>query len=86
MNKKVEKIIQGTIDHFKNQNYIIINDAIPYELASFLNAYFLNKRNVASHLFKTKLISPFEETWGHWNDLQIPKTYSHYGDVAMDTY
>ena len=85
MNKKVEKIIQGTIDHFKNQNYIIINDAIPYELASFLNAYFLNKRNVANHLFKTKLISPFEETWGHWNDLQIPKTYSHYGDVAMDT-
>ena len=85
MNKKVQKIIEGTIDHFAKQNYIIINDAIPYEVASFLNTYFINKRSVANHLFKTKLISPFEETWGHWNDAQVPKTYSHYGDVAMDT-
>ena len=84
-NKKEKEIIEGTVKHFSKNNYLIINGAVPYEVASFLNTYFLNKRNATEFLFNNKLISPFEETWGHWNDAQIPNTYSHYGDVAMDT-
>ena len=47
--------------------------------------YFLNKRKVARILFDSKYISPFTEYWGVWNDRQIPNTYSHYADTAMET-
>ena len=45
----------------------------------------MNKRAVAKHLFETRYISPFTEYWGIWNDEQIPDTYSHYADIAMET-
>ena len=28
---------------------------------------------------------PFDDSWGTWKDEQIPNTYSHYGDMLMDT-
>ena len=65
--------------------YIIIKQAISEELAEFVYEYFLNKRTVARHLFDTRYISPYTEYWGVWNDEQIPETYSHYADVAMET-
>ena len=65
--------------------YKIIKQAISQELAEFVYEYFLNKRTVARHLFDTRYISPFTEYWGVWNDEQIPETYSHYADVAMET-
>ena len=30
-------------------------------------------------------ISDFTNEWGVWNDEQVPNTYSHYADVAMET-
>ena len=30
-------------------------------------------------------ISPYTEYWGIWNDPQVPNTYSHYADMAMET-
>ena len=33
----------------------------------------------------SKYLSPFDPTWGTWEDAQIPNTYSHYADVVMDT-
>ena len=65
--------------------YKIIKQAISQELAEFVYAYFLNKRAVAKHLFETRYISQFTEYWGIWNDEQIPDTYSHYADIAMET-
>ena len=47
--------------------------------------YFLNKRNVARVLFDSRYVSPFTEYWGVWNDDQVPNTYSHYSDIAMET-
>lgn len=70
---------------FKENNYAVIREAISPELASFVYAYFQNKRAVASHLKSTKYISPFDGTWGTWDDQQIPNTYSHYADLAMET-
>ena len=35
---------------FKENNYAVIREAISPELASFVYAYFQNKRAVASHL------------------------------------
>jgi hypothetical protein len=70
---------------FKKNNYKVIKGAIDSKLANFIYKYFLNKRQVAKTLFETKYISPFSTEWGIWTDQQVPDTYSHYGDVAMET-
>ena len=70
---------------FKKNKYSVLKNAISKELADFVYKYFLNKRNVAKVLFDTRYISPFTDYWGIWNDDQVPNTYSHYGDIAMET-
>lgn len=70
---------------FKDNNYAVIQEAISSEVASFVYAYFQNKRAVAQYLQENKFLTPFDETWGTWNDAQIPNTYSHYADLAMET-
>ena len=70
---------------FKKNKYSILRNAISKELSNFVYKYFLNKRNVAKVLFDSKYISPFTEYYGVWNDDQIPNTYSHYADIAMET-
>ena len=73
------------IKMFKKNKYTVLKNAISPELAEFVYQYFLNKRNVARFLFDQKYISPFTEYWGVWNDQQVPNTYSHYSDTAMET-
>ena len=70
---------------FKNNKYTVLKNAISPELADFIYKYFLNKRNVARELSDSKFISPFTTEWGVWNDPQVPNTYSHYADLAMET-
>jgi hypothetical protein len=43
------------------------------------------KRQVAQTLFSSKYMSPFETSFGVWNDEQVPNTYSHYADIVMET-
>ena len=71
--------------NFKQNKYTIIKQAISKELASFCYDYFLLKRKVVQNLFSEKIISPFTELWGVWNDQQVPETYSHYADIVMET-
>jgi len=71
--------------NFKENKYCIIKNAISKELADFVYEYFLLKRDVAKTLFATKYISPFTKLFGYWGDTQIPNTYSHYSDIAMET-
>ena len=70
---------------FKKNKYSVLKNAISKELADFCYQYFLNKRAVARHLFDEKYISQFTPYFGVWNDSQIPETYSHYGDIVMET-
>ena len=70
---------------FKKNKYTVLKNAISPELAEFVYQYFLNKREVARFLFDQKYISPFTEYFGIWNDQQVPNTYSHYSDIAMET-
>ena len=70
---------------FKKNKYTVLKQAISPELAEFVYKYFLNKRNVAQFLFDQRYISPFTEYFGVWNDDQVPNTYSHYSDIAMET-
>jgi len=70
---------------FEENKYVVVKDAISKELANFVNDYFLMKRKVVEQMKFTKVISPYVEYLGTWNDEQIPGTYSHYGDFAMET-
>jgi hypothetical protein len=70
---------------FKKNNYLIIKNVIGKELSDFIYNYFINKREVAKILFDQKYISPFETMFGVWTDPQVPNTYSHYADIAMET-
>ena len=70
---------------FQKNKYSVLKNAISKEMADFCFAYFLNKRKVARFLFDQKYISPFTEYYGIWNDEQVPNTYSHYGDMVMET-
>ena len=70
---------------FKKNKYTVLKGVINREMADFCFAYFLNKRKEARFLFDQKYISPFTEYWGVWNDQQVPNTYSHYGDLVMET-
>ena len=65
--------------------YHVIKNAVSFELANFIFNYFLLKRTVARTLFDQRYISQFTEEWGTWSDQQVPNTYSHYADIAMET-
>ena len=66
-------------------NYKVIKQAISKELADFVYSYFLTKRKVARVFFDDRYISTLNNDWGVWNDTQVPETYSHYSDIAMET-
>ena len=74
-----------TQSFFEENNYIVIKKVISPELASFIYIYFQNKRKVFTHMMENKFLSPYDTTWGTFNDGQIPNTYSHYADMAMET-
>ena len=66
-------------------NYKVIRQAITKELANFIYSYFLMKRKVARKMYDERYISQSNYDYGVWNDEQIPETYSHYADIAMET-
>lgn len=70
---------------FKKNKYTVIRQVIPEELTNFIYDYFSLKRKVAQTLYETRFISPFTDYFGIWNDDQVPNTYSHYSDIAMET-
>ena len=70
---------------FQKNKYTVLKKAISPQLAKFVTQYFLLKRKVAKKLFDERYISQFTDEWGVWNDQQVPETYSHYADIAMET-
>jgi hypothetical protein len=72
-------------NNFKKDKFIVIEKAIDPKIANFVYNYFLMKRQVARTMFDAKYISPFTTEFGVWNDEQVPNTYSHYADIAMET-
>ena len=76
---------ESNLMSFKKNKYTVLKNVISKELAKFVTDYFLLKRQVARTLFDTRYISPFTTEFGVWNDQQVPETYSHYADIAMET-
>ena len=71
--------------NFEINKYCVIEKAIDPKIANFVYNYFLMKRQVARTMFDERYISPFTTYFGVWNDEQVPNTYSHYADIAMET-
>ena len=69
--------------NFKQNNYVVIKQAIHKKVAAFIFQYFLNKKKVADYLFKKTNV--YSTLWGAYDDPQIPNTYCAYGDLAMET-
>ena len=70
---------------FKEKHFFVIKEAISKDVANFIYNYFMMKKQVARTFFDTRYISPFTTEYGVWNDEQVPNTYSHYADTAMET-
>ena len=81
--KKEKKLKKEEV--FKTKNYAVVREFVSYDMANVAYTYFQNKRTVNSILQDERLLSPFDESWGTWQDKMIPNTYSHYGDLLMDT-
>ena len=70
---------------FKEKKYIVIRNAISYELVNFAFNYLLLKRDAVDFSYKNNLLSKFTPGYGTWEDRQVPNTYSIYGDFFMET-
>lgn len=73
------------MSNFQKNHYLVIKQAINKELANFLYNYFSIKKDVAYTVLHSGFVSPYTEYFGHWNDSQVPGSFSHYADIAMDT-
>lgn len=71
--------------NFKKNKYVVIRKAISKDLATFVANYFSIKKQVYDTLIENRYISPFEKMYGYYYDVQVPNTYSHYSDIAMET-
>ena len=65
--------------------YKIIRQAISKDLAAFCYNYLLLKRDVAKFLIHSKYMAPTTGLFGVWTCTQVPGTWSHYSDIAMET-
>ncbi len=73
---------------FKKNKYAIIKQAISKDLATFIANYFRMQKQVYDTCKTARYFSPFENILGCYEDPvngQIPNTYSHYADIAMET-
>ena len=70
---------------FKKKKYTVIHQAISKELATFIANYFSMKKQVYNTCKAARYFSPFETILGTYDDEQVPNTYSHYSDIAMET-
>jgi len=67
------------------ENYFVLREVLSKELCDFIYNYFKLKRKGLELMLGEKLISPFVDYWGTWNDSQAPNSYSCYGDPVMDS-
>ena len=70
---------------FKEHKYLVIRNAISYELANFAFNYFLMKRDATEWMHKNNYVSEYTPGFGTWKDTQVFNTYSAYGDTFMET-
>ena len=70
---------------FQEKKYMVIKNAISFELANFAFNYFLMKRDATEWMHKNNYVSEYTPGFGTWKDEKIPNTFSCYGDTFMET-
>lgn len=70
---------------FKKKKFLVVKKALPKIVSHFVSDYFCIKRQTHLTMLKNNYISIFQPDYGVWNDSQVPNTYSHYADIAMET-
>jgi hypothetical protein len=70
---------------FNKNRYTIIKKALDKHTTEFIYNYFMIKRQVYDTFLQHNYLSPFTTDWGTYTDKQVPNTYSHYSDIAMET-
>ena len=72
---------------FKKKKYTGMRQAISKDLAAFVANYFMMQKQVYDTCKVSRYFSPFENIIGEYEgpDGQIPNTYSHYSNIAMET-
>ena len=65
--------------------YKIIRQAISKDLADFCYNYLFLKRDVAKFLIHSKYLAQTTGLFGVWTCPQVPGTWGHYSDIAMET-
>lgn len=70
-----------------NKDYLIIEKALPLEICQFLCDYTRIKRTACAQMLATNAISPYDDRFGFFGDLQVPnkKTFIIHGDATFDT-
>ncbi len=68
---------------FEKDNYLIIREVVDSKICEFVYSYFKKKSQIAKWIWEHKKTD--KEYWGHFFDPQVPNSYSHYGDIAMET-
>ena len=64
---------------FKNTGYEIVKEVISNELCDFLDQSFKLQRQATQIMTERKLLFPYDESHGYFNDKQVEGAFSFYG-------
>jgi len=72
---------------FKESRYLVIENVLPREVIDFCYEYILLKKKVYATFVEKKFLSPYDTSFGTYEkpSEQVPSSFCHYGDVAMET-
>ena len=71
--------------NFKKDNCVVIKKALNKDVCSFIADYFILKKQVHQTYLNCGYYKKESQDFGRYDDPQAVGTYSHYGDIAMDT-
>jgi hypothetical protein len=71
---------------FKTKRYQLVKQIIPQDMAKLANNYLLVREQVFNTLINNKIISPYQQEYGIYNDQQVSGAFAIYGDVLMDCF
>ena len=71
---------------FKTKGYQLVKQIIPQDMAKLANNYLLVREQVFNTLINNKIISPYQQEYGIYNDQQVSGAFAIYGDVLMDCF
>ena len=67
-----------------DKKYIVIKKILSEELVKIYYDYMLNKEKVCITLLENRMINPFSQAYGFFNDPQVSGAYCTYGDLLLD--